>query len=108
MSPYLAVHMTEEQKLKNQYPRAIRAAALLAVGIHVLAFLFMPEYKPEPYRLREKQVLEAIDIPDQFKIPPPPKEEVKKQVVTEIEPSADASEEETIAETVFEVPCLDA
>ncbi len=103
MSPYLAVHMTEEQKLKNQYPRMIRVAAFLAVVIHILAFLFMPEYKPEPYRLREKQVLEAIDIPDQFKIPPPPKEEVKKQVVTEIEPSADASEEETIAETVFEV-----
>jgi protein TonB len=103
MSPYLAVHMTEEQKLKNQYPRAIRMALLIAIGVHVLAFLVMPEFNPVPYRLREKQVLEAIDIPDQFKIPPPPKEEMKKQVVTEIEPSADASEEETMAESVFEV-----
>ena len=103
MSPYLSVHMTEEQRLKNDYPKILRTAALAAVAIHVLAFLFMPQWAPEPYRLRERQVAEAIDIPDQFELPPPPKEEVKQQVVTEIEPSADASEEETIAETTFEV-----
>jgi protein TonB len=63
----------------------------------------MPEFKPQPYRLREKPAVEAIDIPDQFEIPPPPKEEVKPQVPTEIAPSDEASEEETIAATTFEV-----
>jgi protein TonB len=103
MSPYLNVHMTAEQQLKNDYPRIFRMAFIWAVVAHVLAFLFMPEFKPEPYRLREKQVLEAIEIPDQFKIPPPPKEEAKPQVPVDIEPSEEASEEETIDATVFDV-----
>ncbi len=103
MSPYLAVHITEEQKLKDAYPKLFRIGAIAAIALHALAFLFVPAWDPEPYRLRERQVIEAIEIPDQFKVPPPPKEEVKKQVVTEIEPSADASEEETIDATVFDV-----
>jgi protein TonB len=103
MSPYLAVHITEEQKLKDSYPRVFRVAAISAIALHLLAFLFVPAWDPAPYRLRERQVIEAIEIPDQFKIPPPPKEEVKKQVVTEIEPTADASEEETIESTDFDV-----
>jgi protein TonB len=103
MSPYLTAHITAEQRLKNDYPRMFRIALLWALAIHALAFLFMPEFKPEPYHLREKPAVEAINIPDQFEIPPPPKEEVKPQVPTEIAPSDEASEEETIAATTFEV-----
>jgi len=103
MSPYLSVHMTAEQQLKNAYPKMFRMAVLWALIIHALAFVFLPEIKPEPYRLRERPAVEAIDIPDQFEIPPPPKEEVKPQVPTEIAPSDEASEEETIAATTFEV-----
>lgn len=103
MSPYLTAHITAEQRLKNDYPRLFRTALLWALAIHAVAFLFMPEFKPQPYRLREKPAVEAIDIPDQFEIPPPPKEEVKPQVPTEIAPSDEASEEETIAATTFEV-----
>jgi len=103
MSPYLSVHMTAEQKLKNEYPRIFRIAFLCAIVIHVLAFLFMPQFQPEPYRLRERAEVMAIEIPDQFEIPPPPKEEAKPQVPTEIAPSDEASEEETIQSTVFDV-----
>ena len=74
--------MTAEQELKNQYPRIFRYAVLAAIGVHLLAFLFMPEWKPKPYQLREKQVLEAINIPDQISIPPPPKVEAKPIVPT--------------------------
>jgi protein TonB len=95
--------MTAEQKLKNDYPKMFRNGLVWALVIHVLAFVFVPDIKPTPYRLREKPVVEAIDIPDQFEIPPPPKEEVKPQVPTEIAPSDEASEEETIAATTFEV-----
>jgi protein TonB len=103
MSPYLTAHMTAEQRLKDAYPRMFRNGMIWALVIHALAFLFLPEIKPSPYQLREKPVVEAVDIPDQFEIPPPPKEEVKPQVPTEIAPSDEASEEETIAATTFEV-----
>jgi protein TonB len=103
MSPYTAVHMTAEQELKNDYPKIFRLAVLIAIGIHVLAFVITPQWKPKPYQLREKQVLEAINIPDQITIPPPPKEEAKPVVPTEIQPSEDANAEETIASTELDV-----
>lgn len=103
MSPYLAVHMTAEQKLKNEYPRIFRLALLAAVLVHAVLFVVLPEWEPQPYQLREKRALEAIEIPDQFRIPPPPKEEAKPQIPTEIEPSDDVSEEETIASTELDV-----
>lgn len=95
--------MTAEQELKNQYPRVFRMAAILAIVAHGLAFLLLPEWEPKPYQLREKQVLEAVNIPDQISIPPPPKEEAKPIVPTEIEPSEDADAEETIASTELDV-----
>ncbi len=103
MSPYTATFMTAEQALKNQYPKIFRVAILAAIGVHLLAFVLTPEWKPKPYQLREKQVLEAINIPDQISIPPPPKEEAKPIVPTEIEPSEDANAEETIASTALDV-----
>ncbi|MFH1688955.1 MAG: energy transducer TonB [Candidatus Eisenbacteria bacterium] len=103
MSPYTAVQTTAEQELKNQYPKIFRVAVLAAIGVHLLAFVLTPEWKPRPYQLREKQVLEAINIPDQISIPPPPKEEAKPIVPTEIEPSEDADAAETIASTELDV-----
>lgn len=103
MSPYLTVHMTAEQQLKNNYPRIFRNAFLIAIAVHFLAFLFIPEIRVKPYQLREKREIAAIDIPDQIKVPPPPKEEAKPQVPVDIAPSDDASEEETIESTVFDV-----
>lgn len=95
--------MTAEQELKNAYPKIFRIAVLGAVGVHLLAFVLTPEWSPKPYQLREKQVLEAINIPDQISIPPPPKEEAKPIVPTEIEPSEDADAAETIASTELNV-----
>ncbi len=103
MSPYLLTHMTAEQRLKDAYPKMLRNAVLLALVLHVVAFLVTPELKIRPYQLREKQVVEAISIPDQFEIPPPPQEEVKQQIVTEVAPSDDAAAEETIASTELDV-----
>ncbi|MCD4690988.1 TonB family protein [bacterium] len=103
MSPYLLMHMTAEQKLKDAYPKMLRNALLMALAVHFVGFLVTPELNIRPYKLREKQVVEAIAIPDQFEIPPPPQEEVKEQIVTEIAPSDDAAAEETIASTELNV-----
>lgn len=99
----MALHLTAQQQLKRDYPKIFRTALMWAVIIHVAAFLFVPEIKIKPYQLREKQAIEAIEIPDQFRIPPPPKEQVKQQVVAEIAPSDEASAEETIASTELDV-----
>ena len=103
MSPYLAVHMTAEQRLKNDYPRIFRQAAITSIVVHLLLFLFIPQIRIRPYELREKREIEAIEIPDQIRIPPPPKEEAKPQVPVDIAPTDDASEDETIESTVFDV-----
>ncbi len=99
----MMVHMTAEQRLKDSYSKMLRNAFLIAFVAHVVAFLTVPELEIRPYQLREKQSIEAISIPDQFEIPPPPVEEVKKQIVTEIAPSDDAAAEETIASTELDV-----
>jgi len=103
MSPYLTVHMTAEQQLKNSYPRLFRYAFLGAIVLHGLMFLLIPEIKVQPYQLREQRQIEAIEIPDQIKVPPPPKEQAKPQVPVDIAPSEEASVEETIESTVFDV-----
>ncbi|MBD3349084.1 MAG: TonB family protein [Candidatus Eisenbacteria bacterium] len=103
MSPYLTMHMTAEQELKNNYPRFFRLAFLGAIVLHALMFLLIPEIEVQPYQLREERQVEAIEIPDQIKVPPPPKEEAKPQVPVDIAPSEEADVEETIESTVFDV-----
>ncbi|MBD3368140.1 MAG: TonB family protein [Candidatus Eisenbacteria bacterium] len=103
MSPYLQMHMTAEQRLKDAYPRTFRLAVIVAIVIHALMFLLIPEIQVKPYKLRERQEIVAVEIPDQIKVPPPPKEEAKPQVPTEIEPSEEATAEETIASTELDI-----
>jgi len=103
MSPYLQVHMTAEQRLKDAYPRTFRMAVLLSLVVFALMFLFIPDIQVKPYKLRERQEIVAVEIPDQIKVPPPPKEEAKPQIPTEIEPSEAATAEETIASTELDI-----
>jgi protein TonB len=95
--------MTAEQRLKDAYPKTFRMSFLLSLVIMALMFLFIPEIKVKPYQLRERQEIVAIEIPDQIQVPPPPKEEAKPQIPTEIEPSEEATAEETIASTELNI-----
>jgi len=103
MSPYLSVNMTAEQELKNSYPKALRVALIITLVGHLLVFVFGPEFRPSPYQLREKAQFEAVAIPDNFQVPPPPEEEAKPEIPTDIAPSDDASADETIASTELNV-----
>lgn len=103
MSPYLSVNMTAEQELKNGYPKALRLALVITIVMHLLVFMFGPEFRPEPYQLREKAQFEAVAIPDNFNVPPPPEEAEKPEVPTDIAPSDEASADETIASTELNV-----
>jgi protein TonB len=103
MSPYLSVNMTAEQEFKNGYPKALRLAFIVTLVGHLLVFMFGPEFRPSPYRLAEKAQFEAIAIPDNFNVPPPPEEAAKPEVPTDIAPSDAASADETIASTELNV-----
>jgi len=103
MSPYLSANMTAEQQFKNAYPQALRLAFVITLVGHLLVFVFGPEFRPAPYQLREKAQFEAVAIPDEFNIPPPPEEAEKPEVPTDIAPSDEASADATISSTELDV-----
>jgi len=103
MSPYLTVNMTAEQAFKDTYPKVLRLALTVTLVFHLLLFMFGPQMKARPYQLSEKPELEAVEIPDNFNVPPPPEEAAKPEVPTEIAPSDAASADATIASTALDV-----
>lgn len=87
-------------KFKSKYMRTMEITLLVAIAIHVAAIYTVPPYEIQPYRLKE-QKLQAIDIPDDIVIPPPPEEIERPVLPTEMEISDDVDVEETIPETDF-------
>jgi protein TonB len=88
-------------EFSRKYGLAISLSVLLAVLTHVAGAVYSPPYAPTPYRLREDST-EAVEIPDDITIAPPPKEIVRPNIPQDIEESEDASEEETIDPTDFD------
>lgn len=97
--------MTAHAELKAKYTKYLEVGFLLAVIFHAVAFAFWPEYVPSVYKLREEK-FEVIEVPPQIEIPPPPEEIARPEVAVEIEASEEASEEETIAPTLFDAENL--
>jgi protein TonB len=85
---------------KAKYMRTLEITLLIAIGIHVLAIYTVPPMELTPYSLKEERI-QAIDIPDDIIIPPPPEEIERPVLPTEMEISDDVSIEETIPETDF-------
>jgi len=97
--------VTAHGELKAKYTKYLEIGFLVAIVIHAVAFAFWPEYVPSVYKLREEK-FEVIDIPPEIEIPPPPEEIARPEVAVEIEASDEASEEETIAPTMFDAENL--
>jgi protein TonB len=85
---------------KAKYMRTLEVALLIAGALHVVAFLTVPPIEIQPYRLKEEQ-MQAIDIPEDITIPPPPEDIERPVLPTELEISDDVSMEETISITEF-------
>ncbi len=85
---------------KAKYLRTMEITILIAVAIHVLAIYTVPPMELTPYSLKDTRI-EAIDIPDEIIIPPPPEEIERPVLPTEMEISDDVSLDETIPETDF-------
>ena len=87
-------------EFKQKYTRTLLITLLIAGLVHLIAVLVVPPIDIQPYTLDE-EVLEAIEIPDEIVIPPPPEEVERPQLPTEMEISDDVSADETIPETDF-------
>lgn len=97
----MAVIAIKNVEFKKGYSKYIRNAFFGALVIHFLIFYFSPPFEFKPYVLRE-EYFEAIDLPEQFDIPPPPKEIAQPAVPIEAAEGEEVDEEAEIAPTSFD------
>lgn len=71
--PY-AVAVSANDAFKLQYPKYLRRSILAALALVALIVWLWPGYQPQPYKLRESQVFEIVEIapPADVVVPPPP------------------------------------
>ena len=97
----MALTAVANVEFKKGYNRYLRNSLLLAILIHFLLFYFTPQFEFKPYVLKE-EYFEAIDLPEQFDIPPPPKEIAQPAIPMEAAEGEEVDEEAEIAPTSFE------
>ena len=85
---------------KAKYNRTLEISLLVALALHVVVMFAVPPMEIKPYKLRERK-MQAVDIPEEIVIPPPPAEVERPALPTELEVSDEVSLEETIPETDF-------
>ncbi len=92
---------TANDRFKAQYNKYMRRAAVAAVVLTILFFLFSPKYKPNPYKLYEKP-MEVVTIDEAVDIPPPPQDIPKPPVNIEAALDDDVEEDVEIADTLID------
>ena len=97
----MALVAVENAKFKKGYNRYLRNALFGAIVVHFLIFYFTPQFEFKPYVLRE-EYFEAIDLPEQFDIPPPPQEVAQPAIPMEAAEGEEVDEEADIAPTTFD------
>jgi len=97
------VFRTAETDFEGSYYRVLWSIAAVAIIGHMLLFVFGPDMKVQAYRLAEKPKMEAVQIPDNFNVPPPPEEAPKPEVPTDIAPSDAADADATMGSTELNV-----
>lgn len=97
----MALVAVENAKFKKGYNRYLRNALFGAIVVHFLIFYFTPQFEFKPYVLRE-EYFEAIELPEQFDIPPPPQEVAQPAIPMEAAEGEEVDEEADIAPTTFD------
>ena len=97
----MALAAVENVKFKKGYNRYLRNALFGAIVVHFLIFYFTPQFEFKPYVLRE-EYFEAIDLPEQFDIPPPPQEIAQPAIPMEAAEGEEVDEDADIAPTTFD------
>ena len=99
----MSARLTAEQMLKDEHPRTLRVAVLLALLIHAVAFVATPSFTVEPYRLREDGPPPITPIVVSWERSEPPPPAPKPLAVREFEPSMDADADATIGDTSLDL-----
>jgi protein TonB len=97
----VAVVAVENVRFKKGYNKYLMNAFFAAIVIHFLLFYFSPPFTFKPYVLRE-EYFEAVELPEQFDIPPPPKEVAQPAIPMEAAEGEQVDEQADIAPTSFE------
>jgi len=92
---------TANDRFKAKYNMYMRRAAVAAVVLTILFFLFSPKYKPNPYKLYEKP-MEVVTIDEAVDIPPPPQDIPKPPVNIEAALDDDVDEDVEVADTLLD------
>jgi len=92
-------HKTANERLKESFSTWFWGSMIVATLIHFGVFAFWPELTAEDISYTPEE-LEAIELPPEIEIPPPPKSIARP--ATPVIASADIDEDITIAPTTFE------
>jgi protein TonB len=97
----VALVAVENVRFKKGYNKYLRNSLFGAIVVHFLIFYFTPKFEFKPYVLRE-EYFEAIELPEQFDIPPPPQEVAQPAIPMEAAEGEEVDEEADIAPTTFD------
>ena len=95
----LEVKETANEQLKRNFSSVFWASMIAATVFHFCTFAFWPELTAADFSF-ESDELEAIELPPEIEIPPPPQQIARP--ATPVMASADIDEDITIAPTTFE------
>ena len=93
------VRETANERLKRNFNSRFWGSMIAATVIHFMTFAFWPELTAEDFSFEDIE-LEAIELPPEIEIPPPPQQIARP--ATPIIATADIDEDITIAPTTFE------
>jgi len=96
----VAITAIANDRFKRGYNGYLRNAFFVTVAFHVLMVVMTPKITYKPFVLRE-QYLQAVELPTQFELPPPPKEVVAPAVPIEAAEGEEADVDADIAPTSF-------
>lgn len=99
-----ALQMSANDRFKAEYGRTIRWSTLITIVLMLLLALLIPDYVPNPYKLRQEE-FEAVDIDQQeaLDIPPPPVEAPPPPKVIEAAPDDEVTDEVDVADTLMDL-----
>jgi len=93
-------HTTANDRFKGTFNNWFWGSLLAATLIHFLLLAFMPGGSPEDWGVVSRE-MEALEIPPQVEIPPPP-QDIPRPAVPVISTNIDISQDITIAEVTFD------
>ncbi len=98
------LQLSANAKFKAEYGRTLRWSALITVVLMLLLAMLIPDYVPNPYKLRQEE-FEAVNLDEQqaLDIPPPPVEAPPPPKVIEAAPDDEVAEDVDIADTLMDL-----